>query len=301
MHLRVATTLLTIGTMAGAVPARADYGDALDTGGGGIAKRYVIHAEHDLSHGHVTDALAACNRALALYPNYIDARFTCGRAAMAGADYAPAEADFTQVIAAHPEYPMVYEFRGLAYLRDKKPALAVADLNRALTAEVGMRDQMASRIFAYRSLAYQMLGQNDAAIADFQRALVPLEGHLDDYSALSLTCYTAAVVGLLDTARLACDESVARKERNIIGYEALGLLDVKQGAWDKAIADNTQSLYYRSDDPTALYCRGLAKRAKGDVPGANEDIAAATAIEPDMAHIIARLHVVEPAAKTVHG
>lgn len=275
-------------------PAFADYGDALDTSGGGIARRNVMHAQSLLSHGRVTDARAECSHALSLYPHFIFARFTCGQAAMAAGQYSEAESDFTQVIAAHPEYPMVYEFRALAYLRDRKPADAVTDLNRALTAQVGMEDEMAARVFGYRSLAFQMLGQNDASIADLQRALKPLAIHTDDYSMLGLTCYTAALVGLLDTAKLLCDESISRKERNFYAYEARGLVDIKQHAWDQAIADFTQQIYYRNDQPTALYGRGLAERAKGDMQGSVKDIAAAKAIEPEIAQIVARLNVTEP-------
>jgi tetratricopeptide (TPR) repeat protein len=287
---RRSARLLVLAIIA-APPAFADYGDALDTRGGGIANRYVLHAQELIAHGHISDALAQTSHALTLYPHFMAARFTHGRAAMAGADYATALADFTQVVAAHPEYPLVYEFRALAYLRDRKPNDAIADLNRALTAELGMGRETAARVFGYRSLAYQMLGQNDAAIGDLQRALAPLDGLLDNYSMLGQTCYTAAVVGLLETAQLLCDESLSRKDRNVVAYEARGLVDLKQHAWDKAIADDTQLLFYRDDQPFALYGRGLAKRARGDAKGAEADLAAAKAIEPNIIEIMTRLNV----------
>jgi tetratricopeptide (TPR) repeat protein len=98
-------------------------------------------------------------------------------------------------------------------------------------------------------------------------------------------------VGFLETAQLLCDESLSRKDRNVVAYEARGLVDLKQRAWDKAIADDTQTLYYRDDEPMALYGRGLAKRARGDAKGSAADIAAAVAIEPDIAGIMTRLNV----------
>ena len=275
--------------------ARADPGDALDTGGGGIAARYVRHARSVLGHEHVTEALALSQRALDLLPNYGFARFVHGQASMAGAHYDDAISDFTQVIAQHPEYPCVSRLRGLAFLGARRPEQAVSDLNHALTTPVGMRDHLASLVFFYRSLALQLIGQNDAAIADFQRGLAPLSGKTDDYDTLALTCYTAAVINLLPTAQLACDESIARSSRNILAYEARALVDLKQGAWDKTIADETQSLYYRADQPMALYGRGLARRAKGDTPGATSDMQAARDIEPDIAQIMVRLGVKSPA------
>ena len=273
------------------VTGRADYGDALDTGGGGIAARYVRHARLALSHEHVTEALQFSQRALDLLPNYAFASFTHGQASMAGAHYDDAINDFTHVIAQHPEYPFVYSIRGLAYLRARKAEQAVADLNHALTTPVGMHDELAATVFFYRSLAWQLMGQDNAAVADFHRGLSPLTGKIQDYKALALTCYTATLIDLLKTAQLACDESIARSSRNILAYEARGLLDVKQHAWDKAITDNTQSLYYRSDQPIALYSRGIAKRARGDTAGAAGDMQAARDIEPDIAHIMERLGV----------
>jgi tetratricopeptide (TPR) repeat protein len=270
---------------------RADYGDALDTRGGGIAARYVQHARAALSHEHVTEALAFSQRALDLLPNYAFASYTHGQASMAGAHYDDAIADFTHVIAQHPEYPGVYAIRALAYLRARKAGQAVADLNHALTTPVGMHDELAATVFFYRSLAWQLMGQDNAAIADFQRGLEPLIGKLDNYNALALTCYTATLIDLLQTAQMTCDESISRSGRNILAYEARGLLDLKQHAWDKAIADNTQSLYYRADQPMALYGRAIARRARGDSAGAAADMQAARDIEPDIAQIMARVGI----------
>ncbi len=269
----------------------ADWGDALDTRGGGIAASKVRHARQALGHEHVSEALALTDSALALLPHYMFARFVHGQPSMADSHYDDAISDFAQMIAAHPEYPTVYMFRGLAELRARRPEQAIGDFNRALTAQVGMGDELASMVFFYRGLAWQLLGRDEAAIADFQRGLQPLAGRTDDYDTLALTCYTAAVVDLVKTAQLACEQSISRSARNILAYEARGLADLKQAAWDGAIADDTQSLYYRVDQPIALYGRGLAKRAKGDRAGAANDIKAATDIEPDIMPIMARLGV----------
>ena len=84
-----------------AAPALADPGDALDTGGGGIARAYVVHALHTLDHEDSTRALALTDRALSLYPNFMRARFTHGLAMLTSGQYDGAAADFTAVIAAH--------------------------------------------------------------------------------------------------------------------------------------------------------------------------------------------------------
>jgi tetratricopeptide (TPR) repeat protein len=276
-----------------AAPARADDGDALDTGGGGIAGRYVEHAQNVMAHEHITEALALADRALAIYPHYMFAHFTHARALMASGQYDAAAAEFTSTIAAHPDYPAGYLFRGLTYLRARQPARAVEDFDRALQAPVGMRDQMAANIFGYRSLAYQMLGKTDAAMADFAHSQVPLAGKTDDYSQLALLGYTAALVGLLDTAQLVADESISRHDRNILGYESRGLASLMRGDFDRAIADTTRSLYYRDDQVFAMYERGIAKRLRGDAAGGAADMAAAEAIDPQTGIIMARLGITE--------
>ena len=297
--MRKAMMALLFLAAAGRLPQ--EPGDALDTGGGGIARQYRVHAEEALAHEHVTEALALTNKALALYPNDIAARFTRGRAYLAGAQYDAALADFGQVVAAHPEFAFAFEYRGLAYLRARQATQAMADFNQALMAPRYMTDKRTSTIFGYRSLALQLLGRNTEAVQDFAHSQALLARHLDDYDQLAAYCYTATVIGLLDTAQIACDESITRKSRNIRGYEARGLLALKQGKLDNAIADDTQSLYYRDDNAFALYGRGLAKRAKGDAAGGASDMNAARQIEPDIAGIMARLGAVTPVAKGRHA
>ena len=179
--------------------------------------------------------------------------------------------------------------RGLTYVRARKPAMAIDDFTRALKAPVGMREEPASVVFGYRSLAYMELGQNDAAMADFGRSQTPLIGKTNDYTQLALLCYTAALVGLYDFAQLTCDESVSRETHNMIGYEARTLTELMRGDYAHAIAYGTQSLYLQDNQVFSLYWRGLAKRLSGDRAGGDTDIAAATAIEPNVAAVMARL------------
>ena len=112
-----------------------------------------------------------------------------------------------------------------------------------------------------------------------------------DYRILNDRCYTAALIGLLESAQESCDESISRHARDLSVYDSRGLVELKSQAWDRAVADYTQALYYRPELPSSLYGRGLARRAKGDTAGAAADIAAATAGEPHIVEIMARLGV----------
>jgi tetratricopeptide (TPR) repeat protein len=277
--------------------AAADPGDALDTGGGGISKRYVVHASVALENGHFSEAMDYSNRALALYPAFARARFTRGRTELASGDYAASLDDFTQVIAAHPEFPTAFYYRGLAHLRARQAAAAVEDFNHALQASTGMGSLMAANIFATRSLAFEMLGQANASIADLTAALKSVTSYEHDWAMLNNRCYSAAVAGLLETAQDSCDESISRHTRDMSVYDSRGFVELKRGLWEKAVADYTQSLYYRPELSTSLYGRALARHARGDSAGAAADMKAAAESEPKITMIMARLGVAAPAQK----
>ena len=274
------------------VPSRADPGDALDTGAGGIARRFRLHGLQSMENGRLTEAISYFDRAIALYPAFIRAHFDRARALLASGQNAAAIDEFTTVIAAHPEYPMVYSLRAEARLRAGDPTQAIADCNAAFKAPVGVGSIRGSFIFTIRSLAYEKLGRGAEAAADFADSMKVDNGDtFHDYKLLNSRCYVAAVVGLLESAQEACDESIARESRNIDVYDSRGFLDLKTQSWDRAIADYTQSLYYRPNLSYSLYGRALARRAKGDTAGAATDMQQATDAEPRIAAIMARLGV----------
>ena len=285
---------VVLGLFAASLPSRADPGDALDTGGGGIAQNFVVHADNALIHGRVTEAIAYCNRALALYPSFIGARYERGQVMLFSGQYDAAIDDFSTFVAAHPEYADGYLSRGVAYLRQHKAEQAVRDFNRAMIPKTGIDSAVAADVFLYRSLAFQLLGRDDDAIADFHDTLKTVYGFDYGWTVLGFGCYTASVVGLLETAILVCDESISRKSRNTLAYGGRGLANLKSGLFAKAIADYTQSLYYQDDNTFDLYGRGVAKHALGDRARGDADIAAATSSEPQIAEIMARLGVNKP-------
>jgi tetratricopeptide (TPR) repeat protein len=96
---------------------------------------------------------------------------------------------------------------------------------------------------------------------------------------------------LLDSAELACQQSIEENSHDIGQYDSLGYVHVRMKQWDKAIADYNKAIDDRPDLTLSLYGRGIAKRAKGDIAGGNADIAAATRDEPDIANIMKRLGV----------
>ncbi len=279
-------------------PGHARGTDAVDTGGSGILARYLLHAQDDMNKGRFTDAISYCDRAIALNPTYIRAHFTRGEALLASGQYDAAIVEFMAVIAAHPEYPMVHMYRGMAYLRQRKAGNAISDFNQALTAEIGMRPTMAADIFSSRSLAYELIDDGASSVADFDRAMKAVYGDtFHDYDVLNTRCYNAALAGLLDSALESCDESITRHARDEDVYDSRGLVYLRMHDWDKALADYSQSLYYKPNLTLSLYGRGIAKLAKRDVAGGNADIDAAKQGEPNIAEIMTRFGVPPDIAK----
>jgi tetratricopeptide (TPR) repeat protein len=274
-----------------AAGARVASGDTLDTGGGGMAGRYIVHALAAMGHGRVSEAIEYCNRALARHPDFMGARFARGEVLLAAGQYDAAIADFSAVLAAHPEYPAVYIQRGAAYLRQHETQRAIEDLNRAITPTIGLAPTMEANALAFRSLALEQQGNSVAAHADFQRLLEIVRSDDNGWEVLGGACYTAAVIGLLKTATLACNDAIALHPRDVGLYDGSGLVDLKSGLWSKAIADYTRSLYYQADYTLSLYGRGIARQAVGDAAGGEADIAAARQSEPRIAEIMARLGV----------
>jgi tetratricopeptide (TPR) repeat protein len=148
---------------------------------------------------------------------------------------------------------------------------------------------MESHADLYASIAEQLLHQDDASVADMA-AMLKLEVQHPEHI-LASYCYIAGVAGLLESAEMACQESIADNSHDIGQYDSLGYVHVRMKQWDKAIAEYDKALYGRPDLTISLYGRGVAKRAKGDVAGGNADIAAATRDEPDIANIMQRLGV----------
>ena len=73
--------------------------------------------------------------------------------------------------------------------------------------------------------------------------------------------------------------------------DSRGLVYLKLGDYDRAIADYDGALKIDPNYANSLYGRGIAKLKKGDNSGGNSDIESAKAIQPDIAEDFARYGV----------
>ncbi len=224
--------------------------------------------------------------------------------------YAQAGADLERAALMRPDDMSLAMSRVRLALFRVDPAGAVAALKRALALPLHSARHISGEVTAYNtgsdehryvtghmesyadeyaSIAEQLQHHDEASILAMQNMLKIETEHpehiLADY------CFVAGVAGLLDSAEVACQQSIEDNAHDVGQYDSLGYVHVRMKQWDKAIADYNKALDDRDDLTLSLYGRGIAKRAKGDIAGGNADIAAATRAEPDIANIMKRMGV----------
>jgi tetratricopeptide (TPR) repeat protein len=86
----------------------------------------------------------------------------------------------------------------------------------------------------------------------------------------------------LQAALADCNGSL-RLRPSPMAFGTRGLVLLKLGRFDEAIADYDAELKINAERPASLYGRGVARRKKGDVAGGDADIAAAKALKGDVA------------------
>jgi tetratricopeptide (TPR) repeat protein len=126
---------------------------------------------------------------------------------------------------------------------------------------------------------FERLDQFPKAIANFDQWIT---AHPDDNrqpAALNGRCWTRALAGLdLSLALKDCDAAL-RREKSASYFDSRGLVELRMGEYDKAIADYDAALQLAPRIAWSLYGRGLARRHKND-PASKGDLDAAVAIDP---------------------
>ena len=98
------------------------------------------------------------------------------------------------------------------------------------------------------------------------------------------------MLGQLEQALADCNESL-RLKSDPYTFDSRGLVHLKMGRYDAAIADYDAVLRQLPDFADSLYGRALAKRKRGDAAGSEADLAASKALRPDVAQEFAKYGV----------
>jgi tetratricopeptide (TPR) repeat protein/predicted aspartyl protease len=233
-------------------------------------------------------------------------------------ELAPAIADLSKAIDMAPtvaDYP--YQ-RGLIYLRNRQPVLAMADFDQTLTLKpddapaliararlrLGGHDkaqavqdlEAADKASAKQDdvhLDIALLYENaDLAPAAIDQFSLWIDAHSEDSRlpvALNGRCWLRGLTGVdLDKALKDCDRAIRNAPKNAAMFDSRGLVHLRLGELDKAIADYNAALALNPKLGWSLYGRGLAEQRKGLTTEGAADIAAALAINPKLAEEVKR-------------
>jgi tetratricopeptide (TPR) repeat protein len=198
-----------------------------------------------------------------------------GRAFLARGDHDLAVADFSQALNLEPDNAQALHGRGLA--RNAKGDLdgAVKDFSEAI-----WRSPRTAAFYQDRAKAYLGKAEYARAIADLDEVikLTPKPAH-----ALRERCYVRAISGRELMQGLEDCEAALRLIRNdAAALERRGLIHLRLGYFDKAIADFEAVLKVQAANAAALYGRGVAKKKKGLEIAGEADIAEARQLRPDV-------------------
>jgi tetratricopeptide (TPR) repeat protein/predicted aspartyl protease len=231
-------------------------------------------------------------------------------------DFVPALADLSKACELTPNEPEYFYRRALLYLQTGALPLALADLDHALKekddflpaylpraeihlqqkdmaaadADLDRLDRLAPQQADLRlELAniFARLEQFSAAIKQYD---LWIDSHADD-SRLSLALGGRCLVSALQNQGLEqglkdCSKALRREDKKSPDYGALyanrGMVYLRQGNDDKAIADFNDALKAAPNNARALYGRGVAESRKNKPKESAADIAAAQAIAPQL-------------------
>lgn len=84
-----------------------------------------------------------------------------------------------------------------------------------------------------------------------------------------------------------CNRSLQLQPNAANVFNSRGLVQLKLGAFDAAVADYGAAVTRNAKDADSLYGRGAAKLKRGDSAGGNADVIAARAISPNIAEVYA--------------
>jgi tetratricopeptide (TPR) repeat protein/predicted aspartyl protease len=216
-----------------------------------------------------------------------------GEAYQASGSAKEARADFDRAIELEPDHIIARATRASLEIRANDFAAARADLDRA--------DAAAPKEADIRFLLAQQYSSADAQEAVIRQLDFWIEVHESDARiarALDARCRARAWLGQdLAKALADCNRGLRIADKKSDAdwqlYDSRGLVRLRMGDFDKAIADYDTSLKARPHAPTALYGRGLAKLKRNQTAEGQADLAEAGKLRPKVAEWFAK-HGISP-------
>jgi tetratricopeptide (TPR) repeat protein/predicted aspartyl protease len=238
----------------------------------------------DASRGELAPAIADLTRACVLEPTDADCHYQRGLAYWRSSQPQAAIADFTAAIQRRPDDFEAYLARAQLEIA-RQPAAAQTDLDavdRIAPQQAAMRLQLAR--------LYGVAGEYAGAIHQYD---LWIEYHPDDINlsyALSNRCGSEAEANV-DVDRALDDCNTALQLIRKSGMDQMsaliicnrGLVYLREGQLDNALADFQDALKLRGGFPLARYALGLVELKKGLTAQGQADLTAAQAHHPNIA------------------
>jgi len=198
-------------------------------------------------------------------------------------DYDRAIQDYSQAIKLNPKFAVAYNNRGVAHERKSEYDRAIVDYDQAI------KLKPSAEAYFNRGNAHLGKSHYDHAIDDYNQAI---KLKADFAAAFDNRCWARAVVGILKPALADCNEALRLVPNNAASLDSRGFIFLKMSNFDAAVSDYDAALRTDPKLAFALYGRGLA-RVRNDDPSGAADIAAAKALQADIAEEYARYGMAE--------
>lgn len=167
-----------------------------------------------------------------------------------------------------------FALRAGAYGDAEDLTRALEDINEAIRLDA----EREPVYFGIRSQLHKRAGNKKGEIEDYAQFI---KGSPKDFAVRNALCWELALLNDPTSALKHCNDSL-RLMYSPNTLDSRGLVYLKLGEFDKAIADYNAALELKPDLAASLYGRGFAWRAKGNEPRAKTDIEAALAADPQI-------------------
>ncbi|WP_340317186.1 aspartyl protease family protein [Rhizorhabdus argentea] len=228
-------------------------------------------------------------------------------------NFAAAVSDFSRAIEMAPGEAQYLQQRAMVYIEQGLPALANADLDLAMQKKPDFIDARLSRAMLHLVEKDNAAARADldaaskaaAKEADQRFAFAELYSALEDWSAaieqldlwiaihpvdsrkpvaLNERCWARALLNqALPAALEDCNMAIRLRPKTVAFLDSRGLVRLRMGDFDKAIADYDTVLATQPKLGWSLLGRGLARRRSGKKAEGKADIDAGIAIDPTLA------------------
>ena len=219
-------------------------------------------------------AIADLDRAVSMDPHNGHYLLEHARAQFLIGNPTAAFSDLDQAVKVASTDPEIRLARGTLLIQQKRKDDALDDLKAADSA---LSPQADERLVL--AAAFEQIDQFDKAIANYD---LWIKAHPDDSrqsDAMNGRCWTRALAGKELTLALKDCDAALRQLKSANYFDSRGMVELRMGQYDRAIADYDEALRLSPKIPWSLYGRGLARHHKNDT-SAQSDLDAAIAIDP---------------------